>query len=474
MSHYDYDMVVIGAGAAGLSAATTAASLGARTLLIEKETALGGECLHYGCIPSKTLIKSASVYHMARTASRFGLTDALMEPPDPRRLKERLFGIIRVIQERESPEWLEKRYGIQTMFGSPKFVDPHVIVLEGKKITSKHFMLATGSRAQIPEIDGLKQVPFMTNREIFYLDRFPKRLAILGGGPNALEVAQTMNRFGVKVFVVEFRHRLLMTEDVDISDLVRRKLEAEGVMFYLNHRILRADSDASSVTLSVEDGESGKQFKLSADSLFVATGRRANVEGLGLNDIGVQYEATHVKIDRELRTSQDNIFAIGDVNGDFMYAHAAISEGQIAVMNAVLHGSSTPKNQKYPYAIYLEPEFASIGYNELRAHAEGIVCEVHIEHFRDNERALIEGESEGFIKILLRKDKPIGVQIFGSQAANLISEWLPVLNGDMTLARVARSMHAYPTQASISQLASGQIVNPKFFDNPVVKWLSSL
>jgi len=464
MAKYDYDVIVIGGGAAGLTSSTGAARLGAKTLLIEKEKELGGDCLHYGCVPSKALIKSAYCYNVLRNAEKYGLPQVDVLKVNFQEVRARIQGIIGKILEHDSPEYLKEKYNVNTAFGDVKFLDRHTVGLNGGKITARKFILATGSSAFIPFIEGLKDVPYITNKQIFSLDKLPVSMIVLGGGPIGMEMAQAFSRLGSKVTVVQSRGHILVREDEDVSMLIEDKLKREGIEFLLNSKAVKVSYQNEQVQLTVEN--EGKTCVVEAESILVATGRKPNVEGMDLEKTGVEYTKRGITVDARLRTTAKNIFAAGDVNGGLLFTHVAGYEAGIAMMNAVVRLPLKTDYSKVPWCTYLDPEVASIGYNEKRAKEAGIEYKVHMEFFKGNDRALAEGETEGFIKIVMdKKERVIGVQIIGFHAGDLIHQWVAALNGKMSLVTVAQSIHAYPTLSEISKMASGNILAPKLFNN---------
>ncbi len=470
MASYDYDIGIIGGGAAGLTVASGAAQLGAKTLLIEKETALGGDCLHYGCVPSKTLIRSAHVYHDMKHADRFGLPKVALPPVDFSRIARRIQDVIAVIQKHDSEERFCK-LGAKVAFGTVFFKNDRTVDLDGRSITAKNWVIATGSSAAVPPIPGLKEIGYITNREIFSLDRLPGSMIVLGAGPIGIEMAQAFNRLGSSVTVVDMAGQILTKEDADMADAVQAVMEAEGVKFYLGAAVERASAtgEKKSVTLRLGDGAS---ITLAAEAVLVAMGRAVNVKDLWLDAAGVAFDRTGITVDARLRTSQKHIFAAGDVSGGFQFTHAAGYEGGIVVSNAVFH---LPRKVNYtwlPWCTYTDPELASIGRNERAATDAGIDYSVWTEAFQDNDRGLAEGQTEGRIKLILdKKEKPLGVQILGPRAGDLIAEWVAALNGGVKLSTIASAIHPYPTLGEISKRVTGSVFSPKIFSEKVQKGL---
>ena len=470
MADYDYDIGIIGAGAGGLTVAAGAAQLGAKTLMIEKEKELGGDCLHFGCVPSKTLIKSAHVYHLMKNAEAFGLPKVDLPPVDFRNVSKRIKTVIDTIQHHDSVE----RFcglGVQVEFGRPNFTDEHTIRLNEKRYSAGVWVIATGSSANIPPIKGLDRTPHITHKEIFYLDHLPKSMIILGAGPIGIEMAQAFNRFGTDVTVVDMAPQILPKDDQDLTDAVMETLRSEGVTFYINHAIEAAEDlgGKRKITLKQKDGQ---RLSLTAETLLVALGRVANVQGLGLETIGIENDRRGIKVDRRMRTNHKHIYAVGDVAGGFQFTHAAGYEGGIVVSNAIFR---LPRKADYtflPWCTYTDPPLGNIGMNEKMAKAAGIKYTVWTEKFKDNDRSVAEGQKKGKIKMLLNeKEKPIGVQILGPHAGDLLAEWVAVLNGKVKLSTLAAAVHPYPTIGEINKRVAGNFLSPKIFSEKVQKGL---
>jgi pyruvate/2-oxoglutarate dehydrogenase complex dihydrolipoamide dehydrogenase (E3) component len=470
MASYDYDIGIVGGGAAGLTVASGSAQLGARTVLFEKEKELGGDCLHFGCVPSKTLIKSAHVYHLMQNAEKFGLPRVDPPPPDFEAISKRIRSVISTIQKHDS----EERFcslGAKVMFGQAVFTDEHTMRLDGRAYTAKNWVIATGSSPLSPPIKGLNTTAHITNKEIFYLDRLPASMIVLGAGPIGCEMSQAFNRLGTRVDVVDMAPQILSKEDPDMAAAVQQVMADEGVRFHLNAKITETIDRGfrKEVKITAQDG---KMISLEAETLLVALGRCANVGDLGLEDIGVSYERRGITVDNRLRSNHKHIFAAGDCNGGFQFTHAAGYEGGIVVSNAIFH---LPRKVDYtylPWCTYTDPALASIGMNETMARQAGINYSVYTEAIADNDRSLAEGETVGQIKMVLdEKEKPIGVQILGPHAGDLLAEWVAVLNGRVKLSTLATAIHPYPTIGEINKKVAGTYFSPKIFSEKVQKGL---
>jgi pyruvate/2-oxoglutarate dehydrogenase complex dihydrolipoamide dehydrogenase (E3) component len=466
MATYDYDIGILGGGAAGLTVAAGAAQFGAKTVLIEKKEKLGGDCLHYGCVPSKSLIRTAGVWSLAGRAREFGLPVLELPAVDLGAVMDRVQGVIDKIQEHDSPERFCK-LGAEVQFGPPRFRDDHVVEVDGKRYAAKAWVIATGSRPALPPVEGLTEVPYWTNETVFSQRTLPSRLLVLGGGAIGVEMAQAFQRLGSKVTVVEFLDQLMGPEDRDVGEMIKGRLEAEGMTVLTGTKAARAEAEGSTIRLSVTPAKGkGETRVLEADALLVATGRRPNIEDLGLENAGVTFTPRGIPTDARVRTNQKHIYACGDINGQFPFTHVAGYEGGVALTNAVMHLPRKVDYTKVPWCTYTDPEVASVGLNEKRAQKEGEEYRVLEENFVENDRALAEGEPLGKIKVLVSpKGKIMGCQIIGAHAGELIHEWIAAMAGGTKLSTLAGAIHAYPTLAEISKRAAGSYYSDKIFSD---------
>jgi len=469
MASFDYDIGILGGGAAGLTVAAGAAQIGAKTLLVEKEGKLGGDCLYYGCVPSKTLIKTAHVYHLMKNAKEFGLPEIILSPVDYGDIRERIQSVISVIQKHDSKERFCK-LGAQVEFGDAIFIDEHTIRLNEKKYNAKTWVIATGSSPALPPIEGLDKTHYITNKEIFSLEKLPQSMIILGGGPIGIEFAQAFTRLGTKVSVVERLSQILSADDKDLTDMVMDILKAEGVEFYLDSSVISTRDIGDEKEVVFKKGDETRSIR--AEALLVATGRKANTGGMGLEDIGVELDRRGIKLDAKLRTSQRHIYGAGDVTGTYQFTHAAGYEGGVVLSNAIFHFPRKVNYTLFPWVTYSDPELGSIGMNEKAAQAAGIKYSAWTEEFKDNDRSLAEGEKTGKVKMLLdEKEKPIGVQILGPRAGDLLNEWVTVMNGKVKLTTLASAVHPYPTLGEINKRVAGSFIGTKVFSGKVKKVL---
>ncbi len=471
MAKFDYDIGILGGGAAGLTIASGAAQFGAKTLLIEKEKSLGGDCLHFGCVPSKTLIRTANVYHLMKNAEKYGLPGVDLKPVDYSEVAKRIQSVIGVIQEHDSKERFCK-LGARVEFGNASFTDEHAVRLNGEKYSAKSWVIATGSSPAIPPMEGIDKTPYISNKEIFSLSNLPKSMIAIGGGPISSELAQAFNRLGTKVTVIELGNQILGVEDKDIADHLMNILISEGITFHLGSSILRVRDLGNAKEVVIKNGAGGSSLSLRAETILVAAGRQANLQGLGIEGISLAFDRKGLKVDGRLRTNHKHIFAAGDATGAYQFTHAAGYEGGVVLSNAILHLPRETDYTNFPWCTYTDPELASIGMNEKRAAAAGIHYSVWTEEFKANDRSLAEGEAIGKIKLLLNEhEKPIGVQILGPHAGELVSEWVAIMNGKVRLSTIASAVHPYPTLGEINKKVVGNFFSGKIFSEKVKKAL---
>lgn len=470
---FDYDLGVIGGGAAGLTVASGAAQLGAKTLLVEMRDKLGGDCLHYGCVPSKTLIRTANVYHLMRQAPRFGLPRLDIPAVDFSAVRQRIQSVIEAIQPHDSVERFCS-LGARVEFGRAAFCDEHTIRLGQKTISAAKWVLATGSRPAVPPFKGLDTVDYLTNETLFSQDSLPEEMCILGAGPIAVEMAQAFQRLGCQVTIIQRGARILSKEDKDMADSLQAMLKAEGVAVHTNMSVREVRESSGKKETLATDGQQ-REHVFRAQALLVALGRTCNVDTLDLDKAGVEFTPKGVLVDRGMRTNRQHIHACGDVIGKHQFTHAAGYEGGLVVSNAVLRFPRKADYTWMPRVMYTDPELAVIGKTETQCEQEGIACDVWTEYFGDNDRSLAEGYEQGRLKLILdKKERPLGVQILGPSAGELLAEWCAVLGGGVKLSRLASLTHPYPTLAEINKRVAGSVMAPKIFSGIVRKGVQFL
>lgn len=461
----DYDLIVIGGGSGGLVAAAGAAHLGARVALVEKK-ALGGDCLFTGCVPSKTLIASARFAANVRRAADFGFTPTTLQfnGGDFASITNRVQRVIKTVGEHDAPE-VFRALGVEVIFGAPHFISPHKLEIESgqdknqsrRTLSARRFCISTGSRPALPPVEGLKEAGFITNEEVFHLQKLPASLIVLGGGPIGLELGQAFARFGSEVTVVEMGDRLLPKEDEESSAIIERVLRAEGLKILLGAKAVRAGQADGHKTLTVE--ESGQTHELHAEEILMATGRRPNIEGLNLEAAGVKYDKQRVITDEYLRTSAPHIFAAGDVTGHFPFTHMAAYEASVVVRNALFFWPLLQKTdfRVVPWTTFTDPEVARVGLTEREAYEkygrESI--KIYRTDFADNDRAQAEGETNGFVKLVCaeRRSEVVGASIVGPHAGELIHEVVLAMKERLPVTALGGMIHVYPTLTQVNQKA---------------------
>lgn len=466
MAQYDYDLGILGGGAAGLTAAAGAAQFGAKTILIEKAGRLGGDCLHFGCVPSKTLIATAGVWAQTRGSREFGLPALELPPVDLGAVMDRVQGVIETLQLHDSPE----RFcglGAEVRFGDPIFRDSHVVDVEGERVSARSWIIATGSSPSLPPVEGLAGIPYWTNETVFSKRTLPRRLLVLGGGPIGLELSQAFLRLGSAVTVIEFMDQILGPEDADIADILREHLVSEELEILTGTKAIGARQVNGTIRLTVvSSGGNGPEREIEADAILVAAGRKPNISGLDLEAAGVEYTPRGIPTNARMKTNISHIYACGDVNGQFPFTHVAGYEAGIALSNAVLRLPRKADYNRIGWCTYTDPEVASVGLNEKRARAENIGYHIIEEEFRENDRALAENKARGKIKLLLdKKGKLLGCQIIGPHGGELIHEWILAMNAGVRLSSLASTVHIYPTLSEISKRAAGSVFSSKIFSD---------
>ncbi len=472
MGQTTHDIIIIGGGAAGLTAAAGCSQLGMRTALIEKQH-MGGDCLYHGCVPSKTLLKTATVYSHAAHFPDFGLPRVSRLPqPSAIDVMARVRKVIEAIAPHDSPERFEK-LGVEVFHSGAKFIKENEIELKGGDISThlsaNRIIVSTGSSPAVPPIPGLQETGFITNLDVFDLERFPERVIVLGGGPIGVEMAQAFARLGTRVSIIDKAAHVLPREDADMADYVEAALRRDGVDLSLGVKIVKVEAGKKEklVTIRVD----GQDKLIQCDEILVALGRRGNIAELDLDAAGIKTERSFIKVDRTLRTSNPRVYAAGDVNGNYMFTHVAGAEGSFLVRSLALHLPGSMSYQNVPWCTYSDPELASIGYNETRAQQAGLTYRTVFTGFDEIDRARAEGYEEGQIKILLdRKERIIGVQIAGGHAGELLLPAVIAVQQHWKLGTLMKPIYPYPTMAEIHKRAAGNYLSPKLF-NPRVRKL---
>lgn len=460
---FDRNLIVIGGGAAGLVSAYIAAAVKAKVTLIEAHK-MGGDCLNYGCVPSKALIKSAKIAKQMSTADHYGL-EAITPTFNFRNVMERVHKVIAAVEPHDSVE----RYtelGVEVLQGYGKLVDPWTVEIKlndgtTQRLTARSIIIAAGAKPFIPPIPGLEDVGYLTSDTLWHefskLDSAPKRLVVLGGGPIGCELAQSFARLGSNVAQIEMLPRIMIREDEEVSKLTKISLENDGVQVLTEHKALRLEKEGDNKILIVE--YQGKEKRIEFDQLICAVGRVARLSGYGLEDIGVSTARTVVTNDY-LETLYPNIFAAGDVAGPFQFTHTAAHQAWFASVNA-LFGTFKKFKADYsviPWATFVDPEVARVGLNEQDAKEQGIAYELTRYGLDDLDRAIADGTDQGFVKVLTKpgKDTILGVTIVGAQAGDLLAEFVLAMKHGLGLNKILGTIHTYPTMAEANKYVAGE------------------
>ena len=454
-----FDLIIIGAGSAGLSVAAGAVQLGYSTALIEKGE-MGGDCLNTGCVPSKALLAAAKHAQYMRQSNQFGIKNNTPDI-DFSAVKDHVFNVIKQIEPNDSVERFTG-LGVNVIQGAAKFVNPHSIDVEGRIITADHIVIATGSRASIPPIEGLDADKALTNENIFDLREAPEHLLIIGGGPIGIEMAQAHKRLGCDVTVFDMAD-ILPQDDPELTDTIRKTLIDEGVRLEENIKIKSVHHTKEAVTITID--KDGEEKKIRGSHILVAAGRAVNIDGLDLEKAGVDYDKKGIETNKRLRTSQRHIFAAGDVAGGPQFTHVAGYHAGIIIKNMIFKIPASIDYSALPWATYTDPELAHVGMTLKQAqekHGESLKT-VEWE-FEENDRAIAERHQAGKIKVLTdKRGRILGVSIVGSHAGELISMWGLAISQKMKIGAVANMIVPYPTLAEVGKRAASSYYTPSLF-----------
>jgi pyruvate/2-oxoglutarate dehydrogenase complex dihydrolipoamide dehydrogenase (E3) component len=450
------DVVVIGGGPGGLVIASVAGQLGLRVALIEKTEHLGGDCLHSGCVPSKTLINTARLAHRMRHAAQYGLP-ACDPDIDINGVLDRVDSVIARIQQHDDPERF-RRYGCDVRFGAARFLNPHEITVNDEIIRGKRYVIATGSQPVVPPIPGIAEAGYDTNETIFRRRELPSRLAVIGGGPVGVELGQAFARFGSRVTIVEAADRILPMADSEVSAVLRQVLEGEGITLHLSCQVANARRDGDSRQLFLTNGAT-----VECERILVAAGRRPAVFGLGLDEAGVEYNNKQVVVDARLRTRQPHIYAIGDVCGPYQFTHMAEYQAGIILAGLLFRVPRKVDYRVVPRVTYTDPEAAEVGLTEQEAQAQGLRYEVARFPVNQIDRAITDGLDEGFLKILIVRGRVAGASLVGAQAGELIHELALAMQVRARAGDISRLIHAYPTLSQIHRRAINARYAPRLY-----------
>ncbi len=446
-----YNVVVIGAGTAGLVTAAGTAGLGGRVALIERQR-MGGDCLNFGCVPSKALISSARLIEQIRRAPAWGL-----EKQEPQFEFAKVLASMRARRKKIEPNDSQGRFeslGVDVFRGEARFLSPHEIEVDGQKLSAHNFVIATGTHATVPKIDGLESVSYFTNETIFdELEEKPESMIVLGGGPIGCELSQAFQRLGVQVTLVQNSAQILPPEDPDVAEFMQQRFADEGIDVRLRAKAIGASKPRKNILLELEGGD-----RITADTLLLAVGRTPNLRALNLEAAGVKHDEHGVPTNAYLQTSQPHIYAAGDITNRLKFTHTADATARVVVRNILMPLQLLRQKMDWavvPWCTYTDPEVAHVGLGEKEARKKHIDYDLFRVPLDEVDRAIVENEETGFVKVLTKKgsDKILGVTLVSPHAGDLLHEFVLAMKQDIGLGAIAGTIHAYPTLAELARKA---------------------
>ncbi|TDT72602.1 pyruvate/2-oxoglutarate dehydrogenase complex dihydrolipoamide dehydrogenase (E3) component [Hypnocyclicus thermotrophus] len=455
-----YDVIIIGSGAAGLSVAYTAIGFGKKVLLIEKYKP-GGECTWSGCVPSKALINIAKdIYTVKKYNEDFQI--------DTKEVLKNIQRVILNVYSHETPEKLIND-GINYLNGKAKIKDKNSVIVNGKEYKTKNIVISTGSSPFIPPIEGIEKVDYLTNETLFYLEKLPKSIIILGGGAIGIEMAQALNRIGVKVQLVEMMESILIKEDREFAQIIKKELENEGVKIYEKTEAIKVIEKHNKKILTVKNMD--KQFELEGEALLVAVGRKANIEDLGIEEIGVETTRRGIVVNKKLQTTIKNIYAVGDVVGPYQFSHMANVQGILAAKNIVLPIKQNINYSHVAWTTFTSPELATAGMSLEEIKKQNIKYREYQFDFKNIDRAMTKKGDIGKVKLFLdKKGYVLGATIIGERAGEIISEIQVLKTLKINYAKLVNVIHPYPTYSEVLNKISKKVAVDNILENPIVKF----
>ncbi len=452
------DLCVIGAGSGGLSVAAGAAQMGAKTVLVEKAK-MGGDCLNYGCVPSKALIAAGHAAHITRTSGRYGING---HEPEVRfgEVADHVHGVIGAIAPHDSVERFES-LGVQVIQAAARFVGPDEVEAGNHRIRARRYVIATGSSPAVPDIPGIARVSYLTNETVFDLRERPDHLIVVGGGPIGCELAQAHRRLGANVTLLQSR-RILPKDDPEAAAVVRKSLISDGVDVIEGVQVKAAGQNGNGVAVLI--GVEGDERRINGSHLLVSAGRRANVNGLGLEEAGIRYTPRGIDVDARLRTSNRKVFAIGDVAGGYQFTHMASYHAGIVIRNALFRLPARAKYHAVPWVTYTDPELAHVGMTIADAQKSQDKFRVLNWSFADNDRAQAERETDGLIKVVVgSRGRVLGATIVGPRAGEMILAWTLAVDQGLKIGAMANVIAPYPTLSEVSKRVAGTYYTDALF-----------
>ncbi|MEO1094627.1 MAG: FAD-dependent oxidoreductase [Cyanobacteria bacterium J06638_28] len=456
----DYDLVVIGGGSAGLVAASASAQLKAKVALVEKEPRLGGDCLHYGCVPSKSLIHAGRIAHDVKNAAIYGI-EASIQNIHIREALGHVHRVIDTIQEHDSTERFES-LGVEVIYGEGQFKDGSTFVVNGRELKARSFLVATGGRPGLPPITGLKEAGYLTNVEVFSIDQRPASLAVIGAGPIGCELGQAFSRLGSEVTIIASRQYILPKEEPEAAQVVQAQLQAEGIHILTNTRAKEVQVENGKKVIVTQAGD-----RIAVDEIIVAAGRVPNVETLNLQAAGVEVGKEGIVVNAKLQTTNPKIYAAGDVIGGYQFTHVAGYEGAVVTQNALILPTKKADYRVIPWATFTEPELSRVGLTEEQARKRYDDDIMILRHDFDHvDRALAEGAGIGFAKFITRKNGEIlGAHIVGPAAGELIHEVVLAMSYKLKIGALKSIIHVYPTLSEINSKTALQLTKQTYGKN---------
>ncbi|PSF39091.1 pyridine nucleotide-disulfide oxidoreductase [Aphanothece hegewaldii CCALA 016] len=452
----EYDLVVIGGGSAGLVVASAASQTGAKVALVEKHR-LGGDCLWFGCVPSKSLIQASRIAYSVKHSDRFGI---YTQPPDIDFTKTIHYvqDVIRAIEPNDSPERF-RGLGVNVIFGDGQFIDSKTFLVDGQKLTARAFVIATGSRPTIPDIEGLKEAGYLTNEQVFTLNHQPKSLAIIGAGPIGCELGQAFHRLGTEVILISSQNGLLSKEDPEVAQVVEQQFIKEGISIINNSKVVKIEINHNQKVLDLGN------TKISVDEILVSAGRTPNLESLNLEAAGVEFNNKGVQVNSKLQTTNPKIYACGDVIGGYQFTHVAGYEASIVIQNALFFPLKKTNYRVIPWTTFTEPEVARVGLTEKQAKEQYKDVIVLKQDFYHVDRAQAENATEGFAKIITRSNGEIlGGHIVGVSAGEIIHEIVLAMTHKLPVSALS-GIHVYPTLSEVNSKAALLFTKQKYAKN---------
>ncbi len=443
-----YNLVVIGAGTAGLVSAAGAAGLGAKVALIERHL-MGGDCLNVGCVPSKGVIRASRALFEGQNSSRFGVVGGDHLDFDFSAAMERMRRLRADISHHDSARRFRDELGVDVFIGQGRFAGVDRIEVNGKNLVFERAAVCTGARASAPPIPGLAEAGYLTNETLFALTHLPERLVVIGGGPIGCEMAQAFARFGSQVSLIQHGPHILSREDADAAELLHTVFIREGIALHLGTKILKVETSGQEKRLYLE--QDGRASEVRADAILVAVGRAANIEGLELERAGILHDKDGVQVNDRLQTANPRVYAAGDICSSFKFTHTADAQARILIANALFKGRQKVSGLTVPWCTYTDPEIAHVGMYERDAQNKNIDVTTLTVSLADVDRAVLDGESEGFARVHLRKgtDKILGATIVARHAGEIINELSLAITNGLGLAAIGKTIHPYPTQAEV-------------------------